>query len=172
MRDWWHIVDSGSYLVWISWFIPFFSPVPMTMYHCVGSRTRCWKELIKGEIKLRKTFLLSLFNLLKTLATESSSAAICDTHVLLLYKWQRNFALQMKNDMLDSSQPIPPWGREEKSHWCSHHVELWYKHESSAALPHLSMTCSHSLAYVCNTRNPLIKTADVYAYRAESNKHT
>lgn len=153
-------------------FLECFSPVLVTMCHCVKSRTRCWKELAKGKIILRKTFIPSLFYWLKALATVLPFAAICDTHVLFLYRWQRNFTLQMKNDTLDSSQTISPWRKEEKSHWGSHHIELWYKHDSSAALLYVSMTCSCSLAYVYNTRNLLIKTAGVCARVAESNQYT
>lgn len=176
MQGWCHIGDFGSCLVYLVLypfsFLECFSPVLVTMCHCVKSRTRCWKELAKGKIILRKTFLPSLFNWLKALATVLPFAAICDTHVLFLYRWQRNFTLQMKNDMLDSSQTISLSHREEKSHWCSHHNELWYKHDSSAALLYVSMTCSHSFAYVCNTRNLLIKTAGVCAHGAESNQYT
>lgn len=92
-----HIGDFGSCSVCLVLY-PFsflycFSPALVTMCHCVKSRTRCWKELPKGKIILRKTFLPSLFNWLKALTTELpfvTPVAIfyIDDREILLYKWR------------------------------------------------------------------------------------
>lgn len=167
------LVDFGSYLVWISFFNTFFSGVLFSCSHNYvslhGIKNGVPEGAHKRQKQIRNIFFPSVFNWLKALVTIFLPATTGDPCVLFLHKRRKNFALEMENDMLDFSQPAPPWGRKEKSHWCSHHVELWCRHELSVALPPLSMTCSHSLAYVHNTRNLLIKTTDAYAHRADSN---